>query len=81
MAQKPPDKTEYKSRNEEILEQIKHQAKMSNTVNYHGYGVCPACGYCPYCGRGRQMSPHGPPSPYPIRWTTSGIGFGDSYGY
>ena len=37
------------------------------TTPIHPVGVCPACGYCPYCGRVRE--PHiGNPSPFNPFW-------------
>ena len=27
--------------------------------------VCPSCGYCPHCGRGREVAPYNPWYPYP----------------
>ena len=30
--------------------------------------VCPNCGYCPHCGRGRQLAPTYPYPWYPGGW-------------
>lgn len=50
------------------------QKKFESQTNQSGYwtqpypthpgGGCPACGYCPHCGRGRYVSPYINPWPY-----------------